>query len=378
MNILHLAFNYPDEITPRTTFAIKRFIESTSLFSASHCVSMHNGFPKFNEKIKYYSDHTVIMVWGLPYYFFSRDFLRRCLNAIHRSQLSLAQFDVIHAHRLTYEGVIASKMSQALKIPYFISIRATDFVLFTYKPYLRTMYFGILIGAQRIGIISPWMLIRLRTVFGNAWTEEIEQKVVLLGNVVSGVARQCQNHNNHYVMPFAINNSQLKRKNIYRTLDAISLLASKGKNIQLDIIGSGTGIEKVAKEIKKRNLDSQVHLIGQVPHEKMIDKLSNYKALLLCSYPETFGLVYIEALFSGIPLIFANDTGMDGWFKAYNIGPSVSATSVESIAVGIDKMEDNYEIYKQEVGRLQLDQKLNDFGAEVFALRLRDEFYNLH
>jgi glycosyltransferase involved in cell wall biosynthesis len=62
------------------------------------------------------------------------------------------------------------------------------------------------------------------------------------------------------------------------------------------------------------------------------------------SKSETFGLVYIEALSQGLPIIFTEGEGIDGFYEK-NIGEAVDANDVKSIANGIFKISNNYLSY---------------------------------
>ena len=46
----------------------------------------------------------------------------------------------------------------------------------------------------------------------------------------------------------------------------------------------------------------------------MLETLNGYTALVLPTLRETFGMVYIEALFAGVPILYSQDRGVDGFF----------------------------------------------------------------
>lgn len=374
MNILHLSFHYPDEITPRTTPAVRRLIESAGRFADNHCVSFHNGFPEWQERIVSHADHTVVQVRGLPWFIGSRWFLRRCADVVEHAGLEPQRFDLLHAHKLTQEGLIAEHLSERYGIPFCVSLRATDFLLLNFKPYLRGRYLRVLRRAQRIAVIAPWMKQRLRKVYRRAW-HELEDKILLIGNVVDGSPRWQESHNDRYVLPMAVNQSQLERKNLFRTLDAVATLKQQGKTLCLDILGDGSGMNIAREAIDQRGLSAQVCLCGYVEHDRMLKTLSGYKALLMCSSPETFGLVYLEALLAGIPLVHSRDMGVDGLFPEFAVGVAASPGSVRSIAQALTAMEERYGHHKAEVHRLQRQGLLREFNSDRYAMRLRDQLY---
>jgi glycosyltransferase involved in cell wall biosynthesis len=62
------------------------------------------------------------------------------------------------------------------------------------------------------------------------------------------------------------------------------------------------------------------------------------------SIHETFGLVYIEALSQGLPVVFTKNQGVDGLFSS-SIGESVNAFYIESIKTGLLKILQNPDEY---------------------------------
>lgn len=91
----------------------------------------------------------------------------------------------------------------------------------------------------------------------------------------------------------------------------VDLLVKSWKNIKdekLVIIGTGE-LENYIKEYIATNKISNISLMGYLPKIKAMDFLNRSKALIFPSQSyETFGLVLIEALKRGIPVI-ANDIG---------------------------------------------------------------------
>ena len=61
------------------------------------------------------------------------------------------------------------------------------------------------------------------------------------------------------------------------------------------------------------------------------------------SHTETFGLVYLEAMTQGLPVIYTRGQGFDGQFKEGTIGFAVSDKSPEEIAEKVIAIMNNYE-----------------------------------
>ena len=61
------------------------------------------------------------------------------------------------------------------------------------------------------------------------------------------------------------------------------------------------------------------------------------------SFKETFGIVYLEAMSQGLPIIYSQNQGIDGYFKDRAPGYSVDPYSINDIKSKILLAFDNYE-----------------------------------
>lgn len=80
------------------------------------------------------------------------------------------------------------------------------------------------------------------------------------------------------------------------------------KSVKLYIFGEGPEREKLEKLIKSKNMKSQVFLMGEVDRKIIAKQMKESDAFVLVSKKETFGVAFIEALASGLPII-ATDSG---------------------------------------------------------------------
>jgi glycosyltransferase involved in cell wall biosynthesis len=69
-----------------------------------------------------------------------------------------------------------------------------------------------------------------------------------------------------------------------------------------------------------------------LPNAELLAALPRYRALLLPSLNETFGMVYVEALFAGLPILFTRGTGIDGYLDGLDVGHAVPPRDVDAIA----------------------------------------------
>ena len=76
-----------------------------------------------------------------------------------------------------------------------------------------------------------------------------------------------------------------------------------GLPIKLKIAGDGPLGDNLKKEVEKLDIQKQVNFLGRISQERVREEMMKSDCFVLSSNFETFGVVLIEALACGLPLI---------------------------------------------------------------------------
>lgn len=350
--ILHISCDFDDAISADKTHAVSRLVAAADGFS--HTVfSLNRSSNPFRET----SSEAIEGIYALYYFALPlgiglKSWLlrtaRRLEQVILRDGL---QLDVIHAHKLTYEGAIAHYLAQKLDVPFVTTFRGdTDFKLIRFKPSYRSTYRSILKASEAAFFLAPWSLRGVNAL----WPESMPARSVLLPNIVSGspvTAASPATTSGRLVSVFHL--KDYRRKNVERLLEAVDHINDRGTEVTLDIIGGGDKRTSrgVRKLIDSMRYADHVHMLGHMPESDIARRLPDYAGLVLPSKRETFGMVFIEALQSGLPIIHSRSTGIDGYFDGEDISLAVDPNSVASIADGIGRLLERESALKQNVAR---------------------------
>src|SRR5690606_27697826 len=119
-------------------------------------------------------------------------------------------------------------------------------------------------------------------------------------------------------------------KNVENLIDSLNIVRQQTDfPITLDLIGgTGNRHEKIIQKTKNFNWINYHGEIFNKDQLKEIFKTANYLSMI--SHTETFGLVYLEALSQGKPILYTKGQGVDGMFN-FEIGEAVNSTDINDI-----------------------------------------------
>jgi glycosyltransferase involved in cell wall biosynthesis len=283
-----------------------------------------------------------------------------------KKTVDLSRIDAIHASTLCLDGAVAYKLHQETGIPYMCAIRNTD-VNNYYKVFKwRKGFFSkILEAASKIIFISPkYKENFLSEIIPGSVRKKIEEMVMVIPNGVSDVflANKSTEHktfegelNLIFVAAF------YKGKGLVETIQAIDLLRNKGCKITLNAIGKGLPNRPHDSEYEAQvdalaNGKDWIKTQTFKKPEEIIAKMRKGNAFIMVSKPETFGLVYVEALSQHLPIIYAQGQGFDGYFPDGFVGYPAEAGNAVSIAEKIESLMKNYSTIVANVESLNLDE----------------------
>ena len=133
--------------------------------------------------------------------------------------------------------------------------------------------------------------------------------------------------------------SLIKRKNMDLLIKAFARLHSIKPDSYLDIYGKGVEKENLQELINQYDLTSFVTLHGAKSRKEIAEKMAQADFFALASSVETFGVVYIEALSAGLPVVAAISGGPENFVDESN-GILVEADNEDKFFEALLKMSE--------------------------------------
>lgn len=136
------------------------------------------------------------------------------------------------------------------------------------------------------------------------------------------------------------------RKGFDVLIKAFKQFNSKYPDSTLTIIGEGEERNNLTRLLTEENISNNVFLIGKKNKEEIAIQLSNSDTFILASRSETFGVVFIEAMALGLPVIGTYCGGPDDIINEKN-GILVPVDDINALFNAMDKVYKDYSHYNK-------------------------------
>ncbi|WP_439483845.1 glycosyltransferase family 4 protein [Cyclobacterium plantarum] len=341
LHVLHLANDYSgSKIYSELCQSFDKLKVKQSIYTA---IRRESDFGK--NKLIFSEDSKIIYSFILNLYtrFNYHYKIRKIFNNVN-SYFSVKEVNVIHAHTLFSDGGVAFRLNKEFNIPYLVTVRGSDvWAFFKYMVHLRSYGLKILLNASVIVFISPSYLDKLfsYSIF-NEYRDLLIKKSIVIPNGVDKFWIENVKEKKYEIqspLKLLFVGRIIKSKNLVNLSKAVIQLNSIGFSCVLDVYGDpGSGFKPFMKFVDKFDFIKYNGFINS--KEELVNVYRSHSIFVMPSYNETFGLVYIEALSQGIPVLYSLNDGIDNFYR--DIGKAVDPTDINSIAEGIKSIYENY------------------------------------
>ncbi|MBR6984307.1 MAG: glycosyltransferase [Ruminococcus sp.] len=164
--------------------------------------------------------------------------------------------------------------------------------------------------------------------------------------------------------------SLIPRKRHSQLLRCFANAFSVDDDVRLLIGGDGELRDELQKQIDDLDIGDRAKLLGQLSREQVVENMTRANAFVLTSSFETFGVVYIEALACGLPLIGSRNGGAQDIINGHN-GILVDVDNDEQLTEALIKMRENIGSYNYKA----LQEYAKDNFSEEAVVRELTEVY---
>ncbi|EGM78114.1 glycosyltransferase [Rheinheimera sp. A13L] len=367
MKILHIHQDFPDGSAYPHTKAVLNLIEAVEANTniTSYVLSLHRTSNPFRVSVKPFERGLSLVYFSLPLPYIHRFMLYFWASLIRIVYLNSMKFDLIHAHKLTSEGLFAKYLASAWGVKYLISVRGgTDFRFYSRMHDCKKLFDQILKAAKKVIFLTPAAQKNMEKLTSFPLENSTVIPNLCRFTMTSDSSGHAKKKNSSIEYTTVLSFHQYKRKGVLPLISAIGLLRDKFPALQIRLTIIGAGDDSVLNLIQSHSaslgLSDQIVFSGSLSHDAVLRTIAASDAMLLPALDETFGMAYLESIATQTPILYMKETGIDGFFRENLIGVSVTTQDPEEIARAI----------------LVLIEKGDEFRFHIAEL-IRSGFFNI-
>jgi glycosyltransferase involved in cell wall biosynthesis len=263
-------------------------------------------------------------------------FERRQLAA----QLQRYRPEVVHAH-WTYEFALAGLAYDPQTI---VTVHDNALVIFQYVRTLNRLFHLLMARyvfskGHWFTAVSPYMAASVQP-----WTKA---KVAVVANpvVIPERASLVKAPLSQPVLSVVVNGWD-DRKNSKNALLAFRAVQQQHPSAVLWAMGTAFVPGEEAEAFCQQHNVQNVVFLGPTPHDEVLKKIAASTLVLHTSLEESFGMVLVEAMAYGVPVVAGQASGAVPWVVEDG-GLLVDVTSIEAIAQAVNRLLTDATLYEQ-------------------------------
>ena len=120
-----------------------------------------------------------------------------------------------------------------------------------------------------------------------------------------------------------------------------ALQATARSDAHLLVVGDGPDAEPLRRRAAELGLGSRVHLLGQVSEQRKFEALASADIFVSTSQHEGFGLVFLEAMAFGLPVVCYDRGGQTDFLQSGRTGEVVTLNDLPAFTRAIVALHDD-------------------------------------
>lgn len=266
------------------------------------------------------------------------------INELFMQYLNNTKVDLIHAHCNVWAGFAAYNLSQKYNIPYIITEHSTLYALHpkSLNSLISRYVEKSFSSAEKVICVSEGLKKSI---------EKYTSNITIIGNVIdmdNFYPREIPSSNkknfSFLTVCYMKDRAQLEKKGIDLLIKAFSKIVKSYPDSELRIGGLGEAVEIVRSWSIEYNVEKNIKYLGGLKRAQVADEMNKCDCFVLPSRYETFGVVYVEAMACGKPVIATRTGGPDSFIEKFN-GILIENENIEELHSAMEFQINNKHTY---------------------------------
>lgn len=269
--------------------------------------------------------------------------------------------DIIHAH-FSSIGYIASILKEKFNIPLVLTEHLSTLMKSTISKDVFRVAHSAYSKADKLITVSPELK--------NVINEKFNKNAIYIPNIVDTKIFSYSGEQKRNFFSFISIGSLIYRKRMDLTIEAFIDAFRHNDKVSLTIFGEGPERSKLEELIRDNNMEKQIKLMGMQSRNVISDHLKKSDCFVLASQAETFGVVYIEAMASGLPVI-ATRCGGPSSFVSEDNGVLIKVDNQKRLSQAMVNMYNNIDKYNR---KSISEETIKKFSSQSIAKLITNEY----
>ena len=283
------------------------------------------------------------------------------------------RFDLAHYFFSLPTGLLSFVPGVLGRTPYIVSLRGSDVP--GYDPYnrsLQTLHGLLRPVTRRIWNRAGRVVALSRGLRETAMETAPELRIDVIGNgVETDLFRPAEERPVGGPVRFITVSRLIERKGIQHIIQAARALKDEFA-FTVEVLGDGNYRETLEAMALEAGVEDLIRFGGAHPREDLPEKYGASDVFLLPSMAESFGMVFVEAMGCGLPVIGGRTGGVPDLVGEEN-GILVTPGSVEEVATAMRRFASDPG-YREEVGANNRRKVLASYSWEGVARRYKEVY----
>jgi glycosyltransferase involved in cell wall biosynthesis len=260
-----------------------------------------------------------------------------CRKIVRRLYTGLP-FDLVHAHYGYPDGYLGVKIARDYHVPLVVTIQATDLdVTANLNQNCREQLRRVLTTAD--AIISPTDILARKLLEKFGFESTIIYYGIDMRETFRGISPLRKKYDKDLVIMSLC--QLIPSKGVDINLQAVTQLLETRRDFIYIIVGDGPDRIRLETMSNSLGIREYVDFVGTVSHKMAMEYISICDIFTMPSWQETFGLVYVEAMAQGKPVIGCRDAGIGVLIERTKAGFSAEPKKVTSVVKSLKQLMDD-------------------------------------
>lgn len=294
--------------------------------------------------------------------------LRRTIEKIHRE----FPFDIIHAHVALPDGYGALLVNRVYKKPLVVTIHGLDMATIIHRnDRCKRRIFEVLATASKVICVSSKLRKQCLGVYDDDAKFDIVSNGISPAKILEAPGHFREKYEGKKVLLTV--GWLYKLKGHDYVIRALPEIIERVPALVYLIVGSGPEEDCLKRLVDQLGLNDYVEFCGWKDHETVMEYMSICDLFVMPSWDEAFGVVYVEAMAHGKPVIACRGQGIEDVIVDSETGLLVKSKDLESLKEAMIRLLIDRRL-AEDMGRRGKQVVLSDFTWEKSAQKLLEVY----